>query len=184
MLERYHRIHGLERLSDQWSAWETWFADIQESHTSLAALPLFRSPKPEHSWVTASGAVLDTASLTLAAVDIPNDPQAALCIRAGYLALNHIAGHFGADSNPDRHFPEDSISITRAEFDAALQELEASGVPLKADRELAWLDFAGWRVNYDDALLELCNLTYAPYAPWSSDRAANPTLPAPLFPKK
>ncbi len=185
MLVRYNRIHGLTHLSNQWRAWETWFADIQESHTSLAALAFFRSPKPEHSWVTAAGAILDTASLALAAVDIPGDPQAALCIRAGYLALNDIATHFGADFNPDRHYLENPISITRAEFDAALAELEAHGVPLKPDRELAWRDFAGWRVNYDDALLELCSLTDAPYAPWSSDRAADyqdpPLSPPPVM---
>ena len=31
-------------------------------------------------------------------------------------------------------------------------------------------DFAGWRVNYDTVLLELAELTDAPYAMWSSDR--------------
>jgi hypothetical protein len=44
-------------------------------------------------------------------------------------------------------------------------------VPLKADLEQAWRDFAGWRVNYDRVLLSLASLTMAPYAPWSSDRS-------------
>ena len=39
------------------------------------------------------------------------------------------------------------------------------------DREQAWADFAGWRVNYDAVLIALCRLTMAPYAPWSSDRS-------------
>ena len=43
-------------------------------------------------------------------------------------------------------------------------------MPIKADRDQAWLDFAGWRVNYDTVLLELADLTDAPYAMWSSDR--------------
>ena len=30
------------------------------------------------------------------------------------------------------------------EFDAALGELEAAGLPLKAERSPAWRDFAGW----------------------------------------
>jgi hypothetical protein len=59
LILRYHRIHGLEQLGDLWKNWETWFVDINESHTSLAALVHFRSPKPGHSWVTAAGAVLD-----------------------------------------------------------------------------------------------------------------------------
>jgi hypothetical protein len=50
-------------------------------------------------------------------------------------------------------------------------QLAAQGVPLKPDREQAWHDFRGWRVNYDLALLGLARLTMAPYAPWSSDRS-------------
>jgi len=44
-------------------------------------------------------------------------------------------------------------------------------VPLVADRDQAWRDFAGWRVNYDAVLVGLCDLVMAPPAPWSSDRA-------------
>jgi hypothetical protein len=32
------------------------------------------------------------------------------------------------------------------------------------------VDFAGWRVNYDEPLIRLANLTESPIAPWSSDR--------------
>ena len=44
-----------------------------------------------------------------------------------------------------------------------------AGLPLK-DRDQAWRDFAGWRVNYDEPLIRLATLTEAPLAPWSSDR--------------
>jgi hypothetical protein len=169
MLERYQRIHGLDRLSEVWKTWETWFADIEESHTSLAALVFFRSPQPDHSWVTAAGAVLDAASLTRAAVDIPTDPQADLCIRAGYLALRRIADFFEVEYNPNPK-PGDPISITREEFNEAWEQLASQGVHLKPDQEQAWRDFTGWRVNYDRVLLALAGLTSAPPAPWSSDR--------------
>ena len=94
MLARYNRIHGLDKLSQQWETWEMWFTDIEESHTSLAALVFFRSPRPEHSWVTAAGAVLDAAALMRSSIDTPPDPRADLCIRAGFLALRHIADYF------------------------------------------------------------------------------------------
>lgn len=173
MILRYDRIHGLSRLNELWSSWETWFADIDESHTSLAMLVFFRSPRPEHSWVTAAGAVLDAAALVNAAVDVPHDAQADLCIRAGYIALRRIADFFRVayDAKPK---PGDPISIGRDEFDDACQVLAAQGVPLKPDRDRAWLDFAGWRVNYDTVLLALASITMAPYAPWSSDRSMRP----------
>ena len=75
--------------------------------------------------------------------------------------------NFAHDANPQ---PDDPISITREEFDAAADRLQASGVPIRRDRDQCWRDFAGWRVNYDRALVQLAKLSMAPLAPWSSDR--------------
>ena len=44
-------------------------------------------------------------------------------------------------------------------------------MPLQADLDQAWLDFSGWRVNYDTVLITLAGFFMAPYAPWSSDRS-------------
>lgn len=175
-IARFYRIGRLDDLGSLWPSWEAWFADLEESHTSLAALNFFRSPRPEHSWVTAAGAILDTAALTNAALDVPHDPRADLCLRAGYLALRHIADFFGIPHNPNPT-PADPISIAREEFDEALEQLAEQGVPLKADREQAWRDFRGWRVNYDAVLIALANLTMAPFAPWSSDRSLRTVRP-------
>jgi hypothetical protein len=169
MLSRYQRLHRLEKLGEVWVQWETWFAELDESHTSLAALAFFRSPQPERSWVTAAGAVLDTASLVASTVDVPRDTQADMCIRAGFLALRHIAGFFKIPYNP-HPAPTDPISISREEYDAVCEQLASAGVPLKPDRDQCWRDFAGWRVNYDTVLIALARLTMAPEAPWSSDR--------------
>ncbi len=170
MIERHQRIHGLNRLSEVWQNWEVWFAEIEESHTSLPALNFFRSPVPNRSWVTSAGAVLDAAAFTRSTLDVPTDPRADLCIRAGFLALRRIADFYNFAYNPSPK-PTDPISITRAEYDAACERLAKQNVPLKNDRDQAWRDFAGWRVNYDAVLLALCDLTMAPPAPWSSDRA-------------
>ncbi len=170
LLTRAHRIRGLDALTELWVAWEVWFVEVEESHTSLAALVFFRSPQPNTSWVTAAGAVLDTAALLASTVNVPNNPQAQLMIRAGYLALRRIAETFRVDYDPNPQ-PDDVISIAQQEFDALYDQLAANGVPLKPDREQAWRDFRGWRVNYDRVLLALAALTMAPYAPWVSDRS-------------
>ncbi|GAC1389856.1 MAG: hypothetical protein NVS4B11_22060 [Ktedonobacteraceae bacterium] len=170
MLTRFHHLGRLDKLGELWVSWEQWFVDIDESHTSLAALPFFRSPQANRSWVTAAGAVLDTAALVSSTIDIPKDAQADLCIRAGFLALRHISDFFGIPYDPNPQ-PDGPISVTREEFDAAYDTLAEIGLPLKPDREKAWRDFRGWRVNYDTVLLHLAGLTMAPEAPWSSDRA-------------
>jgi hypothetical protein len=171
MLVRISRIEGWGRLDDIWRSWESWFVDVTETHTSQPALVFFRSPHWEHSWLTASGAVLDAASLYASTVDRPRNPDGELCIRAGYIALRRIADFFAIPHPPHPHWPAEPISIDRREFDAACREMSEAGVPLKPDLEQAWRDFAGWRVNYDRVLLSLASLTMAPYAPWSSDRS-------------
>jgi hypothetical protein len=168
-LLRHHRLQRLDQLTNIWRTWEEWFADVEESHTSLAPLVFFRSPTAGKSWVTASGAILDSAALFASTLDLPRDAQAEICIRAGYLAMRRISEFFQIPHHRDPRFPDQSISIHRAEFDAVYDLLEREGLPLK-DRDEAWVNFAGWRVNYDDVLLALCRLTMAPYAPWSSDR--------------
>ena len=169
MIRRYHAIGWLDRMGEAWPAWQQWFVEIQESHTSQLALPLFRSQDHESSWVTSAGAVLDAAALSNAAIDLPNDPEAALMLRAGFLSLRSIAEFFHVPivENPS---PNDPISISRGEFEDLLDELGDAGVPIKADREQAWRDFAGWRVNYDLPLLALSRVCVAPPARWSSDR--------------
>jgi len=70
MLERFYRLHTLDHLSGEvWEAWEGWFVDVEETHTSLPALNFFRSPQPHRSWITAAGAVLDGASLYASALE-------------------------------------------------------------------------------------------------------------------
>jgi len=171
MLLRFNRIHGLDRLAEYWSTWEVWFTELEESHTTLPALVFFRSPRRGQSWITAAGTVLDCAALTLSAVDVAYAPSAALCIRAGFLSLRRISDYFDISYPPDPHFPETPISISRREFESVLDQFQEADVPLKANRDQAWQDFAGWRVNYDHTLLALCGLVMAPPAYWSSDRS-------------
>lgn len=178
MLERFHSIGRADDLDDVWVRWETWFAQLDETHTSLAALPLFRSTRPSRSWITAAGTVLDAAALyasTLAHGPVAN---ASLCIRAGYTSLRSICDLYGIPYPPDPA-PDDPIALTRDEYDEAYDRLEAAGYQMVEDRDQAWRDFAGWRVNYDEALLALSTLLEAPWAPWTADRS--PTLGRPTL---
>lgn len=191
LVGRFASIHGLGQLDSMWEVWEDWFARVQESHTSQPALVFFRSQKPDRSWITAAGALLDAASLFVSCVDhqvvadrrssgtspeVPGDPDAVrrpkaeVCIRAGYLCLRELAAYYRLPFDPDPA-PDDPIAVTRAEFDEVWRLLSTAGVPLVESQESAWVSFAGWRVNYDEPLLRLADLVAAPEAPWVSDRS-------------
>ncbi len=183
LLTRAWRLERFDRLTTTWGEMETWFVDIEESHTSFAALVFFRSPQPEHSWITAAGAVLDSAALLAAVLDVSRDVEAELCIRSGYLALRRIADFFQIPYPSDPR-PGDPISISRDEWETVVDGLASAGLPVRADREQAWRDWAGWRVNYDRPLIALGMLAQAPYAPWSTDRSLADFRSPPMFLRK
>ena len=170
LLVRAQRIGRLDDLDELWDRFQLWFAELEETHTSLPLLNFFRSPTPHRSWITSAGAILDTAALVNSTVDVSFQPMAGLCLRSGFTALRAI-GDFFSIQHPSDPQPGDAITIGRDEWEAACRELEAAGVPLVADRDQAWRDFSGWRVNYDVVLVTLAGLLLAPYAPWSSDRS-------------
>jgi hypothetical protein len=171
MLSRFYAIKGLDQMKEEvWRPWLDWFVDVEESHTSFAGLPFFRSPQPDRSWITAAGVVLDTASIYASSLEVPRSPAAELCIRGGYLCLRRIADLYNIPYDPSPS-AGDPISITREEYDAVYDRLTADGLPMRADREQAWRDFAGWRVNYDTVLVIMAGFVMAPYAPWVSDRS-------------
>ena len=173
MLIRFHRIGWVEELSFEWLAWEPWFMELEETHTTHAALPWFRSTEPHRSWVTASGAMLDAAALWISATNVPHGPDhaaAGLMIRSGYVALRRIAESFNLPFDKDPH-PGDPIAIQRSEFDEAVDLLADAGISVREDRDEAWAAFSGWRINYEAPLLGLAQMLRVPYAPWTSDRS-------------
>ena len=174
MLELAHRAAFLDELDPEWQQWMRWFNELSETHTSLGVLAFFRSPNSHRSWITSAGTVLDAAALRLAVLNIPFSPAPGLCIRSGFMALREIADFYGFEHDRDPS-PGDPISVSREEFLEIYEQLAANGLPVRPDRERAWRDFSGWRVNYDQVLLALCSLVMAPLAPWSSDRS--PTRP-------
>ena len=183
MLTRAHLAGFMDRLDEVWLQWESWFVEIEETHTSLAILPFFRSPNPNRNWVVAAGAVLDAAAIRMSVLNVPFTPYGGLCLRSGYLSLRAIADFYGIEYDPDPP-PDGSISISRDEFMDVYERLAGAGVPVRADREQAWRDFAGWRINYDTVLLTLAGMVVAPEVPWISDRSPERRHRPPLRARK
>ena len=161
LLIRYHSIGLLDQIED-----ELFASGRRGSPTSRRAtpvqpgaglLPLARTP--DRSWITAAGCVLDTAAVLRRRVDRP--PVAAgadSCIRTGFLCLRRIADFFAIPYDPDPA-PDDPISRhPRASSTSSCAELATPASRCSADRDQAWRDFAGWRVNYDPVLIALATL--------------------------
>jgi hypothetical protein len=189
------QVSALGELPKLFEQWESWSADVSESHATYPALVWFRSPRPLSSWVTAQLAVLDAAAMYLALLpDPPGAVSARLCLRGGFTCLSTVARALGAEL-PEQADPKDGIQLTYDEFADAVEMLRRLDFPLARPAAEAWLDFVGWRVNYEAAAYLLARATDAPPALWSGPRrhlvehvpprrpatlrAGRPPLPAP-----
>jgi hypothetical protein len=173
LLVGLRRLDALNQLHELLGRWEEWFAELEETHTSLTALVHFRSQVADRSWVTAAGAVMDACALASSSLAADPDPQVDQTLRAGRSTLRRITTVF--------HLPFDPVPgvasparIDRAVFDEALAALDEAGVPLVPDREAAWQAFRGLRASYDQPLARLEELTVAPPPWWSSGVDAGP----------
>lgn len=151
---RSHRIDTMGQLEDRWFAWEEWFVELGETHTTFPQLIYFRSHRPGRTWIGAAEAALDTAALVTACRLTPSSGGAETMIRAGFLALGNIADFLRIERDIDPG-PQTPVSVTRQQFDALVDELEAGGVELTCARDEAWQHYRGWRVNYDQAVAGL-----------------------------
>jgi hypothetical protein len=169
ILSRLWRPAGPQTvLSETWQAWEDWFVDLGESHTSFPVLSFFRSPQTAKSWITAAGAILDAAALALATVDGDWGPETGMCLHAGIISLRHIADFHGISYQRD---PAGApVAVTQDDVIAACQEMKAAGVTVVSDVGDAYDRFRTRRADYEEVLLALCAYLYAPPAPWSSDK--------------
>jgi len=163
-------VSAVSELPALFEDWERWSADVSESHATYLPLTNFRSPRPLSSWLTAQLAVLDAAALYLSLLpDAPGAVSARLCLRGGFTCLTTIARARGivVAEEPD---PNDGIQLTFEEFVDAIERLRRVDFPLDRTSEEAWLDFVGWRVNYEAAAYGLGRVIDAPPAMWSGPR--------------
>jgi hypothetical protein len=166
LLCRTWELERFDALDEVWESWENWFVELGESHTTFPLLGFFRSSHPANHWVLASEAVLDGASLVLTAVDAPRQSRSELAVEAGVQALGIIADFLAIPHEPPDDEPE--LALARETFDNGLDELAAAGIPLHADREVAWRDFRSARARYEPLLTQLGRITDAPRSDWSA----------------
>jgi hypothetical protein len=173
-------VSSINTLPDLYGFWETWAADVGESHTTYLPLVRFRSPKPLSSWVTSLLCVLDSAAmmLSLNPTSAPVVP-ARLCLRAGFTCFGDVARAMGFDI-PIEPDPEKGISITYEQFLEAINRLEEVDFPpFERNPEQAWSDFVGWRVNYEEAAYAIAYAIDAVPALWSGPRRYKDWKPIP-----
>jgi hypothetical protein len=136
-------------LTALWDSWEDWFRLLMETHTVTPILAFVPSIHRGQSWLVAATAVLDAASLSVAALELDTSGQASakVCHTTGVAALKLLSEryHEGNASGPVH-------PVSRSAFDTACERMAALAIPLKAGRDSSWQRFVKLRSEYDQYL--------------------------------
>ena len=148
LLETFARLKMLEELPGYLTAWEEWSTEVLIGSLSYPVLPYFRSLRPSESWVSALGALLDTATLIVSCIEDGPAGPAQLLYQSGCQLLNDLKDYF--KTSP----AQVQAGISRSSLEAAYTRLKSAGYCL-ADPEPALASFIELRSAYAEALHSL-----------------------------
>lgn len=170
ILETYFEMQGCEYLPAFFDDCHHWCADVTETHRAFPILPYFRSNDPFTSWVTALGAVLDSATLAISV-----DPSKSTHFSArsthqiGCKLVNELASLFKLELNE----PEE---ISDEEFHALYLRLQSAGYASNSE-DAAIINFRLLRSGYAAALKAISRYLAVPITPITThNRILFPTL--------
>lgn len=150
-----------DALTDVLAHWESWSAELMESHLSYPVLAYFRSQHDNQSWIASLTAVLDVCALAMAGMEGMCQYQARMTFAIARHALVDLSQVFGAA--PDNHGADGRLSSE----DLALirQQLIASGFRL-ADGVAADAELTRLRGLYEPYAIALARHLALDLPPW------------------
>lgn len=163
LLETYAKLGMVTELPALFVAWETWAAEVLDSHVAYPLLGYFRSSHDNTSWLSALGAVLDACALVLTTIEGIPRGQAELTKRGGAHLVEDISNIIGLQG--------DGSLVGQAEFDEAYERLRQVGYQL-GDADESWHRFERGRATYAGRLDALAAFWATPATAWIGDRTA------------
>jgi hypothetical protein len=166
LLESTARLRLVEALPDLFAEWETWAAEVLDSHVAYPLLAYFRSSHDNVSWLSSLGAVLDACALVLTTIEGIPRGQAELTKRGGAHLVEDISNSVGLKG--------DGSGVDREQFVAAYERLAAAGYAV-ADVDQAWHAFERARSTYAGRLDAMAAYWATPATAWIARPAGSPT---------
>jgi hypothetical protein len=160
LLRRYGQSRNLQGLETLLQSWETWAAELMESHLSYPSLGYFRSQHEHQSWVAGLATILDVCALAMVGIDGVPSQTARLTFAMARHAAVDLSQIF--NTNPDMNAPESLRPLDLSALRAALAE---AGAPMR-DGEEANRKFEKLRRMYEPYVKALGDRLLMPLPPW------------------
>lgn len=161
VLVRHYEADASAELADLYRSWESWAAQVADTHTKYPILLHFRLPRAESRWLATFLAMLDAATLQLVLDPSASRGAARLWLRAGDACL----GDLRHTLNLDGAAPTGMVEPTRADLERMAAELRDAGCPVRDVDDVtvdAWQDT---RRGYAPALCQVAKAVMAPGDP-------------------
>src|SRR5579859_6823476 len=163
LLETYAVAGILDDLPHVFREWQSWAAEVLDSHLAYPVLAYFRSSHDNDSWISSLGAVMDASTLVLTTVKNGPKGWAKLSRSVGADSLEEMVSYFDLTAEPE-------IGVERAEFDEARRRLARAGFELE-DPDRSWDSFVRLRQEYAGRVNALARHWATPPAQWIGDRS-------------
>jgi len=163
LLETYAVLGILDDLPRVFRDWQSWAAEVLDSHLAYPILAYFRSSHDDDSWISSLGAVMDASTLVLTTIKDGPKGWAKLSRSVGGHCIEDLVLYFDLQSEPE-------LGVERAEFDEARRRLEHAGFVLE-DADGSWENFSRLRQDYAGRVNTLARYWATPPALWIGDRS-------------
>ncbi len=173
LLETYALAGILDDLPHLFREWQSWAAEVLDSHLAYPVLAYFRSSHDNDSWISSLGAVMDASTLVLTTIKDGPKGWAKLSRSVGGHCLEDLVAYFDLPNEPE-------VGVERAEFDEARRRLARAGFVLE-DADRSWDNFVRLRQDYAGQVNALARYWATPPAQWIGDRSPlkHPRMHAP-----
>ena len=149
LLERSGERGGWADLDEYLLEWETWSAELMETHLSYPILGYFRSQHVDQNWLAALTTIVDASAYALAYGPDGSTEAAELTFRIGGHALGDLAYTLSTrrvERDPEPHSRE---RLSREDLDELRRRLEGSGLHSEADENASAKRLADLRSRYE-----------------------------------
>ncbi len=163
VLSRYGTEGNLDELNEWLREWESWAAELIESHSSYPMLGFYRSQHEKQSWLASLAVILDCCTIIVAGVDNMSPLQAGGTFAAARRMLVEIG--LSLDVEPE---PQPDGRLPAEKFERLTDLLVASGFEWKGGVEVEET-MRMLRTTYEPMLQGLSSYLLLPLPAWLRD---------------
>ena len=179
LLERSGQRGGWADLDEYLLEWETWTADLMETHLSYPILGYFRSQHINQNWLAALTTIVDASAYALAYGTDNHTEAAELTFRIGGHALGDLAHTFNRRQLKRALEPRSRDRLPRSDLSELRRRLEGSGLHSEADEEACAERLEELRSSYEPYAIALSRHLALELPDWLAGDEAREEWPAP-----